>query len=812
MLLSYIKIALRNLTKNRLYAAINVLGLAIGLTVFLLSLILTAYELNHDQMFSQRDRIYTVGAQFFRSAEIGVLETDSVQSAVGPIIESSIPELDATARIILREFLVTRGEDSYYQKIRFADPTLTQIFDFDYLYGDGSVLADPSALILTESAAKKFFGRIDVVGNSLELDHSHSMHVAAVIRDISLDSHFSSSPIEDTSLEIIAPFVALKTIDDYPLEGEWNNISFGNLTYLLLPSQFDQQWLQSRIDPIYNEHVNAERKEFIQGFKVRPLAKINTLLWDSIGFPMIDSVRLLGLLVLIIACVNYTNLATAQSFGRTREVGLRKTFGAGRNQLLVQFLTESLTITVLALLLALAVLEILIPWYNQASTKAVNLDYLGLLPGLVLTALAVGLLAGAYPAYLITRVQPIDSLKNSVNLSGGRSWFRSLMIGLQFAISTFMLALVLVMLFQNRTTEQASHIYPKDNVVILERLSVEDIQQNHETLRNELLAIDGVRSVSYSSQVPFEQSNNSWTVAPKRGDEALQMSINKVAIDRHFLATYDIELVAGRNFSPEQANDRLSESSEQVNVIINQLAAQRLGFGSADKALGKKLFNIIAEPDENDQLLEMTVVGVMPDQNFLGLHNKIKPMMFFIQPADHRTASLRISDADLRQVLQSVDQVWDQVIPAYPIQRRFLDDVFQEVFDLMRTMTGVISVFAVIALTLALIGLFGLAAFMAEQRTKEIGIRKVLGAKVGQIASLLVWQFSIPVMWSLLLALPLAYLATGLYLDFFADRVTYVIPILIGACAVAILLAWLIVAVHALRIAARAPIRSLRYE
>lgn len=814
MLASYIKVALRNLSKHRLYAVINVLGLAIGLTVFLLSVLLSNYETNHDYMFEQRDRIYFISTQFNESAEIGVLETDGAQSALGPIIRNEVADLEAIARIVSREYLLTIEGDNYFQDMKFADPDFVKIFDLDYLAGDASAIQNPDSLIISQSTAEKLFGSVNVVGRTLELDHKHSFSIGAVYADVGADSHFNSEVVDEGKLHVIAPFAALKTIADYPLEGDWNNLSFGDRTYILLPEHLDKSWLQQRINAVYEKHLDADRKGFIKAYKARPLVEANTMLADAIGIPVISSIRLLGLMVLLIACVNYTNLATAQSFGRVREVGLRKSFGANRGQLLVQFLTESLTITVLALLIAVAAIELIVPFYNQAFGKVVQISYLEALPLLIMVAVLVGLVAGAYPAYQIANVSPVDSLKSKNALGSGGGLFRSLMIGLQFALSIFMLATVLVMVFQTDKLEESSYIYPKDQMVVLARLDADGVQGRRDTLKEQLSQIKAVQTASYSSQVPFEQSSNSFKVSSSLGDSGNDISILNVRIDQDFVQTYDIKLVAGRNYDISIANDMETSEPGQVNVIINELAAKRFGFGSAEQALGQTFYNVAGSDTlaEDHRQFEYTVVGVTEDQNFLGLHNKLRPMMFFLSDRYLKRLSLRVSTHDLTNTLAEIEEIWGQVIPDYPIERRFLDDVFEDTFVIMRSMLNILYGFSTVALTLALIGLFGLAAFMAERRTKEIGIRKVLGAKAHQVAYLLIWQFSIPVVWSLLVAIPAAYLASNIYLGFFADRIDVLVPVLLLAGVIGIVTAWLIVSLHAFRVASVAPIRSLRYE
>ncbi|NQY02676.1 MAG: ABC transporter permease [Halieaceae bacterium] len=813
---NYIKLALRNMAKNRLYAFINVVGLAIGLSVFLFGMVLASYERDHDSMFSQRDRIFTAGAKFSDAAEIGVLETNSIYTAMGPLLQEELGEDSLVARTVTREFLLTVGSsnDSYYHTVTFADPEFSELFDFTYLSGDNSALADPLGLIISESTALKYFGRADVTGETLTLDHEHDLVIKAVIEDIPSDSHFNSNLLTERDARLFAALDTLADIRDFNIDEDWGNLSMGDMTYMLLPEGRTQQWLYDQVNAVYQRHSPEGQIEFIPEVKVRPLTEDNTMIWDAIGIPAITSVQLLGLLVLIIACVNYTNLATAQSLGRAREVGLRKTFGASKGQLLLQFLVESLTTAALSMLLALACLELIVPLFNAWSSKVLTINYLDIAPFLIATTTIVGIAAGAYPAYMITRAAPIDSLHNSMLRGNKGGLFRSFMIGVQFTISVFMLASVMVMYFQNKQVEQSANIFPKDNVIVLERVGVDAIKARHETLRNQLMNLPGVEAMTYLSQVPFNQSNSASGVALEPGDEASEILMNRIRVDEGFLETLNIPLLKGRALTRDIAGDVMEAESEVVNVLLNQTGARSLGFDDPLDAVGQSFFEILGEQSRAEGLTatQFIVVGLLPDQNFLGLHNKIKPTAFMIQPPWLNNAAIRISGDNMVQTITEVERVWDEVIADYPIQQRFLDDVFNEIFIVYETMNRVVAGFALIALSLALIGLFGLAAFMAQRRTREIGIRKVLGARVDQIARLLVWQFSIPVLWSLSVAMPLAYAASGLYLNFFDERITMLPLIISGAALGALVTAWLIVSVHAVRIAMSSPIGALRYE
>jgi putative ABC transport system permease protein len=809
MFWNYVKIALRNLRKNKTFAAINISGLAIGLTVYVFGGLIVKYETTHDVFFDRHDRIYTLGATAAPDLNLSFEKLNAVQSAVGPIIDAELSDVVAVARSIANEFLVTMGPDSFYQSIRFADPAILQIFDLEYLHGDSSALEDPSALLISESAAIRYFGKTDVIGEVVTLDNEFDYFVAAVVEDLPLNSHFNSQIILDTPFEIVAPIQALTRMRDFDVAGNWSNLSMGNMTYVLLPESLDGAWLQTQLNNMYDRIVTDRAKQVIGSFIVSPLSAANTSVWDVIGLPVISVISLLSFLVLFVACVNYTNLATAQSLGRSREVGMRKTMGAGQRQLLTQFLVESLVIAGLAMLIAIAVLEILIPLFNNATNKALTLNYLQTMPWLIMTTLFVGLLAGLYPAWLITRASPIDALRDAARKSRKGSKMRSIMIGAQFAISAFMLALVAIVFMQNEKVKESSYVFPRSEIYTLDRLNVDSIRDRLDTLRHELEALPNVDGVAFASQVPYEQNNSGTNVTLQPGDEAGKFPLQLMSMSPEFLHTYDIPLLAGRALSRDIANDTRTEDSEVVNVVINELALEKLGIATPADAINKRFYNF---SEENGSVPEYVVVGVAPTQNITGLFNAEKAWMYVYSPDLIRIGSVRITGDNMMDTVRQIEDVWDRVIPDYPIQGQFLDAAFDDVYDVLKYMNMALAGFAFVAFSLALIGLFGLAAFMATQRTKEIGVRKVLGANSLQIARLLVWQFSTPVIWALVISLPLAYLASSTYLNFFADRIDTTIPILMVAGATAVMLAWGTVAGHAYRIARANPIYALRYE
>jgi putative ABC transport system permease protein len=803
-----IKIAIRNLRKHKGFAVINIFGLAIGLTTYIFGGLLIRYEETHDAFFRNSENIYTVGATMSPGLGLGFESVNSIFSAAGPLLEAEIPDIELMARTVYREFLLSVGSEGFYQTLIFADSALLQMFDFDYIHGDQTALDSPNSVMMSETAAIKYFGSTDVVGKVITLDNEDEFFVSAVIRDVPANSHFNSVIAIETKFDVIASLSALSRLRDFDIAGDWDNLSLGNMTYVLLPPQFDEEWLEAQMAGVFDRHTSEETRKVIATLTAAPLRHANLAIWDTFGLPMVNVIRLLSFLVLLVACVNYTNLATAQSMGRSREVGMRKTMGAEPFQLLIQFLVESMVIASIAMIITLAALEVIIPLFNASTGKIMSLDYLRTLPWLVATTIFVGLIAGLYPAWLITRTNPIEALRDIARKGKSGSVARSLMIGAQFAISAFMLSLVAVVYMQNEKVKESSYVFPRSEIYTLDRLNIDTIQGRLDTLRVELENLPNVSSVAYSSQVPYEQNNSTRSVTRRQGDKAGEIQMHLMRMTPEFLDAYEIPLLAGRNLSRDIANDSFDDEKTSVNVLVNQLALEKLGIASPADAINQRIYNL----DEEESLREHIIVGVVPTQNIVGLFNSEKPWLFYIDADSLRIGSVRITGGNVIDTVKDIENAWNKVIPEYPIQGRFLDDTFEDIYSILRYMNLALAGFAGVALSLAMIGLFGLAAFMAAQRTKEIGVRKVLGANTAQIARLLVWQFSKPVMWALAIALPAAFFASKTYLDFFSDRIQAPVLILLAAGAIAVVLAWGTVAGHAIRIARSNPILALRYE
>ena len=477
--------------------------------------------------------------------------------------------------------------------------------------------------------------------------------------------------------------------------------------------------------------------------------------------------------------------------------------GAGQVQLLTQFLTESMIIASISMVISIAILEFSVPLFNNALGKGLAIDYGHTIWWLLGTTLIVGLIAGAYPAYLITRANPIQALGDSESgrLKGGL--FRSVMLGTQFAISIFMMAVVMVVYFQNARLQDAGDIFPRSQIVTLDRLKLPAIQSQLDVLRNEIRAIPGVTGIAYSSKVPFEQRTSRLDISTTKGDDSDTIGPDSTWVSPGFFDLYNIPLIKGRAFDETVSGDMIREGTLSANVIVNELLLSKLGYTLDSEN------PIFYDFSDDRPSRTYTIIGVVPDQNFLGFHNQIKPMVFAQQPETYRVGSIKIEGRDSRETIADIKRTWDKVIPEYPIQLGFLDEKFNDLFKIFTGINNALAGFAFLAMTLSMVGLFGLAAYMVEMRTREIGLRKVMGASITQLVSFLIWQFSKPVIWASAIAIPIAYFATNTYLNFFHDRLSAPEVIIAIAGLLGIALSWAIVSIHAMSIAKANPIQAL---
>lgn len=818
MFYNYWIIALRNLKKRISSTFVQVLGLAVGLTVFILVLVIAEYEENFDNFFAKSERIYTIYIHFTPESGVGVKSSDAVFTAVQPLLPVDIPEIEKSARIFGTEQLVKSGDKKFYESLRFVDPDFLDIFDLEFIHGNaGNALQNPTSVILSESMAGKYFGDANPVGEVITVETKHELQVTGVFRDLPPNSHFMSSFTAEGSFEMVASTGALSRINDVDLQGNWRSLKSENLTYVLLPEGGTAPEFEERLRTIYDKYLNDDIKELTSGFGLRPLRNMNLLIWEATGIPAMAAIRVLGLIILLIACLNYMTLAAARGMSRLREVGLRKSIGASRGQIVYQFLVESVAIALFALIIAAVLVKLIVPVIGQQIGRPIAFQLFSspaTLGGLLVLMLVTGLFAGGYPALVISRAKITDALRGESGRAGKRNVMRDILLVVQYTSSIVLAIAVIITFAQNRKLQSGAFTYHRDHVVNVFRMSNSNIAPHYDVLRTEWQAIPAVEFVTISSQVPFQQRQSLVRVSPVSGDESRKVDMQLISIGEDFAETYDLDLLAGRHLSIEYGEDtyRLNEDNEYaqstVSVVVNMRAVTAFGYESPEDAVGQFFYEV------GDDASDVTyrIAGVTSNVNFLGFHHQIRPIAFIMPEEVPQIASIRVTTEDLPSTLRQIDAVWDRVLPEYPIEREFLDDGFNETFTIFKGINTALVIFSIIGVSLAFVGLFGMTVFLTDGRTKEICVRKVLGASVASLIRMLTLQISRPVLIAVILAAPLAYFAMGAYLNFFTDRISLSLFFFLRIAVVVMIFAWLIVGVRAYRVSNTNPAEVLRYE
>ena len=823
MFTNYVTVALRNLAKNKLFTLINIAGLVIGLMAMILANSLVNHEENYDTFFPDHERIHIINGLINPTKNVAIRFSIGIPSPVQPLIRANVSGVEYSARLWQSERVARVGENRFYQNMRFADPDFLNIFKLDFIAGDAATaLASPDGLILSESAARKYFGDAPALGQSVTIDNRLDLSVTGVIKDLPRNSHFTNSILGPVAFECITGIEVYEELTGQDLTTLWGSTGAQNYTYVMLEEGANIDQVNGQLTQLHQTFL-PEDNDFQVDYFLGPLSQIYSWAWDSLGIPVYQSIRILGILILLIAIFNYSNLTNAQYAKRVREIGLRKTLGSSRQQLLVQFLTESVAVTTAALIIALLLSVQLLEPLNDLAGKNFSLSGLFGPAGLVLLAaitLVTGVLGGVIPAFRISRT-PAAACISDRGLAGSKGGkLRNIIVAVQFGIAIMLASSAAVIYAQNRYVETQSSLFDRDHIVLLDRVGRQGVAEKYETLKTELERLPGVISVTASNNVPYEQSNTSSTYARSQGDRAGEVELMRIYHDHDFMKTYEIPILAGRDFNRDVAFDVFPENllnaedsdpdqAGVVNVILNRIAVQRLGWDSPQDALDGRFYYSNSEPP----YIEHRVAGVVDDFNYQGAISRIHPMMFLVRPALFETAAIRISGDSIHETVKEIDGIWNRLNPDFPLVRQFLDEQFNQIFKILNTLASILAGFALVAVFVAFIGLFGLSAFVAKSRTKEIGLRKVMGATVMKLMRLMVLQISVPV---LIATLPAALLAwAGMnygYLQAFSERIDTVFPYIVIAAVAVLVLSWLVVSANAWRVARASPIHALRYE
>ncbi|MFD2571030.1 ABC transporter permease [Spirosoma soli] len=796
MLTNYLKIAVRNLIRNKTYSALTLLGLASGITCAILLGLYVNDELSFDRYHTNADRIFRLNLHIKwadNEFKIGV-----GSSPMGPALQQEYPEVKQVLRVKpSKETLFRAGEKTLYVKdIIYADSTLFKFFDYDFIEGSPkNALTSRTSVVLTQKLALSLFGKTDgILGKVVTVKENLPFTIAGVIKDAPANHHLT--------FEAILPYanVAVSGIDP----SKWD--SFTSMTYVLLNQPGDQSKLESKMATFYKKYI-AKAIGADNGTKItfditfQPLVNMHLrsthLMGEENGGNMafVYTFSAIGLFILLIAIVNYINLATARSAGRAKEIGVRKAVGSLRSQLIGQFLTESMLLTFLALMISSLLLFAFLPLFNSLADKTLIINLwsaktLGLALGFTLL---IGLVSGLYPALILSRFKPVAILKGAFTTSGQGIVLRKSLVVLQFTISMVMIVGTIIVYRQlqyMRTTELG---FNQEQVVTIP-LKAPSVQQTAAVLKSKLLQNAIIKGVSLTDGSVGDGMNDKSTFSFYAGGTEQPVSTEYFSVDHDFLNVLGIKLKEGRNFSPDLASDSTG------TVLINEAMLKRLGWKNRTAGL--------IEFDTR----KIPIAGVIRDFHLRSLHNRIEPLVLVFHKDRGDRLLVRVSPQNVPAALAFVKDVYEKVNPNQPFDYAFLDQTFAQQYRSDERKGGLFLGFSGMAIFIACLGLFGLATFTAEQRTKEFGVRKVLGASVSSLVALLSKDFLKLVLIAIVIAAPLAWYAMNQWLQNFAYKINIEWWIFALAGLLAMSIALITVSFQSVKAALMNPVKSLRTE
>ena len=730
MIKNYFKIAWRNLKKNKFISFINLFGLTVGLTCCLLITIYILNELSYDRYNKNADNIYRVERTFL-NPETGALSLNlgSIAPPFAPLLQNDFKDIKKiTAFLPVGSLPVKYGDKIFNeQNICFADDQLFDVFDFNVTKGNpAKALTNPFSVVLTQEMAKKYFGDEDPLNKVIRFDNKFDCKVTGVYKALPQNAHFHPGAL-----------ISFSTLKDPAVYGEaglrsnWGNNSF--YTYLLLPDHYNPKKLEAQFPAFQNRHIPGGGKYKPTDYSILSMRKLTDIHLRSHTDSEVeingDIKRVyifsaIALFILLIACINYMNLSSARSVLRAKEIGVRKTAGATKRELIAQFLSESVFIAWLAAILAFVLSSIALPWLNQLADETLSISSLlqwEVVIAILLVPFIVGILSGIYPALYLSSFEPVKVLKGIIKKGGGNISFRKALVVFQFTVSIILIVATVIVFQQLNYIRNKSLGFDKSHVITLGYNSGFD--QSYQSFKEDLLSNSNIKEVSRSSRIPTGRLLDSQDSQLNRGDSLApsKADIKNVVADEDFISTYGIKMVAGRNFSKDFGTDTSS-------FLINESAVKALGLKSNETAIGKQF-------KYGDR--KGTIVGVFDDFNFESLHQRIIPLVLYeYTPADNYGNISVKTSGNVPAALAQIEKTWKKYLPEIPYEYKFLDDRYAKLYDSENKQSSLFTIFSCIAIFIACLGLFGLSAFTITQRVKEIGIRKVLGASTGSIVEI----------------------------------------------------------------------------
>ena len=790
MIRNYLKTAIRNLLRNPMYMLINIFGLTIGITCSLMILIFIKHEFSFDRFHNKKDNLYRLVFELVTPE--GSTTSPQMTAPVGPTMVEAFPEVVSSTRFSSRE----DGYFSYDEKVFrekglfYADSSLFQMFSFELLSGDpNTALAKPYSVVLSEETARRIFGEKDPLGETIRWNNKDDLMITGVIKSPPANSHLQFSSLISFS----------SRYHDRRYYMDWNG-GMQYYHYLELVPEADIDALAAKFPDFMYEHINRmyESAGVSINASLQSIEKIHLRsgyageIGPTGSMANIYIYAAIAIFILFIACINFMNLTTAMATKRAKEVGLRKVFGAARTNLIRQFLGESIVMSMIGLVIALVLIEILLPVFGKMVSRQLELyqwSNLDLLLGIPVLVLFVGILAGSYPAFYLSAFQPVSVLKGLFKGQKGFSGVRNSLVLIQFAISIVLIICTLVIYAQLGFIRSKDLGFRKDNILILAFTS-ESFKQQYERLKEALSGIPDVISSSATSEVPGEGfTSNGYR---PEGSESVIM-FNKVAVDFDYIRTVGLQITSGRDFSEDFSTDREA-------YLINESLARQLDWSDP---VGKTI-------ERNG---EHTVIGVVKDFHFAPVHQEIGSLIFDMHTyMGYKYLLVRFSTDNLPGLIADIQKAWEGIDPNEPFEYRFMDDVFGETYKAEQRMSSMLLYFAILAILIACMGLFGLALFNTEQRTREIGVRKVFGSSVSGVILLLSGKFSRWVLLANVLAWPVAYLIVRRYMQMYAYKINLPVWVFFLSAAGVYLVALLTIGLQSYKAGVTNPGDALRYE
>jgi len=795
---THLKLTVRNLKKQKRYSLINLSGLTVGMACCLMILVYVFSELSYDRYHEHADRIYRMGTFF----DVG---TRSLRGAIsnipaGPIIVQDYPEVQNVVRIkryMYRALVESEGQKFFEDRIFYADASLFDVFSFRLTRGDEkTALEAPYSIVITEAMALKYFGQEDPVGKMLKLDNRQTFTITGVMEDVPPNSHFMFDML--CSLETYLTNNPERRV-------EWMG-DFNNYTYLLLQENTDIDALEQKFDELIDRHVGRvfETLGGKMEFFLQPLTRIHLYsrmeaeIEGNSDITYVYVFTAIALFILMIACINFMNLSTAKSATRAKEVGMKKVLGCRRYQLIKQFLAESMVYSFFAFALALILVKFSLPVFRSITGAAMNVgfsDIPWLLPGLVGLIFIVGCIAGSYPAFFLSAFRPICVLKRQSVPGISASRFRSTLVVFQFTISIVLIAGTGIIMNQVEYMKKKRLGFDKEHTVVLQIMD-ESILRARKSIKEELKRHPDVVSVAFASRVPGHGARHN-AFLPEGYNLQESVMMGAISIDDDFLATLGMELVSGRNFSEEFSTDPGGA------VLINETAVRTFGW---ENAVGRTIREL------DGRGVNKRIIGVVRDFHVMSLRAEIEPLVIENDPDQFDCVAVRIDPNDVPSTMAFLEKTWKRIDPAGTFDYFFLDNTFDSQYRAEERLRTIFSYFTMFAIFIACLGLFGLASFTAEQRTKEIGIRKTLGARVSGIVLLLTKQFTRWILIANLFAWPIGWFAMDRWLQNFAYRTSVGLETFVLSTVLALAIALATVGFQTIKAARANPVDALRYE